>query len=102
MAPCRSYDFGVISAAGRGPETSGVRKRILAGVLWWLAIAYFWQWVAAMYGFPTAIGPIFAFAVAILFAADPLKIIWPRDVRRIARIPDPKVPDGQGLLTPRA
>lgn len=78
-----------------------MRKRIFVGVMWWLAVAYFWNFAAAMYEFPRGIGPILALAVAILFAADPLKIIWPRNVRRIARIPDRKVPDGQGLLTPR-
>ena len=73
-----------------------MRKRILAGVFWFLAFGYFFQFAGAMYGFPPAIGTVVALGVAVFMSVDPLNVLWNRQPsRRIARIPDPATPDGK-------
>ena len=72
-------------------------KRILAGVFWFLAFGYFFQFAGAMYGFPPTLGTVVALGVAVFMSVDPLGVIWKRQpTRRVARIPDPAVPtDGK-------
>ena len=72
-------------------------KRIVAGVFWFLAIGYFWNFAGAMWGFPPAIGTVVALSVALFVGLDPLGVLWKRQpTRRIARIPDPAMPsDGK-------
>ena len=68
-------------------------KRIVAGVFWFLAVGYFWNFAGAMWGFPPMLGSVLALAVALFVGIDPLGVIWKRQpTRRIARIPDPAVP----------
>ena len=91
---------------GRTPrwlDSSVMRKRILAGVLWFLAFGYFFQFAGVMYGFPPAIGTVLALGVAVFMSVDPLGVVWKRQpTRRIARIPDPAVPsDGTHAGVPR-
>ena len=72
-------------------------KRILAGVFWFLATAYFFQFAGAMFGYPPAMGTLFSLGVALFMSVDPLGVLWKRQpTRRIARIPDSAVPaDGK-------
>ena len=71
-------------------------KRIVAGIFWFLAIGYFWSFAGAMWGFPPAVGTVVALSVALFIGFDPLGVLWKRQpTRRIARIPDPAVPDGK-------
>jgi len=74
-----------------------MQKRILAGVFWFLAFGYFFQFAGALYGFPPTLGTVVALAVAVFMSVDPLRVLWKRPTaRRIARIPDRAVPgDGQ-------
>jgi hypothetical protein len=78
-------------------DSSAMGKRIVAGVFWFLAVAYFFQFAGAMYGIPPAIGTVVALGVAVFMSVDPLGVLWKRQPkRRIARIPDPAVPtDGK-------
>jgi hypothetical protein len=71
-------------------------KRILAGVFWFLAFGYFFQFAGAMYGFPPTLGTVIALGVAVFVSVDPFGIVWKRrPSRRIARIPDPAIPEGK-------
>jgi len=78
-------------------DRSPMGKRILAGVFWFLAFGYFFQFAGAMYGFPSALGTLIALGIAVFMSVDPLHVLWKRTTtRRIARIPDPAVPsDGK-------
>jgi hypothetical protein len=84
------------------PDSSGMGKRILAGVFWFLATAYFFQFAGVMFGYPPAMGSLFALGVALFVSVDPLGVLWKRQpTRRIARIPDPAVPaDGKHAGAP--
>jgi len=63
---------------------------MLAGIFWFLAFAYLFQFAGAMYGFPPALGTVLALGVATFMSVDPLGVLWKRQpLRRIARIPDP-------------
>jgi hypothetical protein len=56
-----------------------MKKRILAGVLWFLAVAYLWNLVAFAMGVAELPGLAFGAVVGLLFAIDPLGRIWTRD-----------------------
>jgi hypothetical protein len=71
---------------------AGMGKRLMIGIAWWLAVAYFWQFGAALWGFPSAAGPIVALAVAWLVAADPVGA-WIRSRRpQLRRYPADAIP----------
>ena len=53
-------------------------KRILASVLWFMAIAYLWNLVALYTGLPQAPGIVLGLAAAVLYGGDPLGRIWAR------------------------
>lgn len=66
-----------------------MRRRALAGVFWFLAFGYLFQFAGAMYGFPPTLGTVLALASAVFLSVDPLGVIWKRQPeRRIARIPE--------------
>ena len=79
-------------------------KRIVAGLFWFLAVSYFWQFGNAMYGLPAGLGSIFALAIALFMSVDPLGMLWKRSpARRIARIPESTTPaDGKRASLPGA
>jgi hypothetical protein len=83
-------------------DSSGMGKRILAGVFWFLAVGYFFQFAGAIFGYPPAIGTVFALGVAVFVSVDPLGMLWKRQpTRRIARIPESAVPaDGKHAGVP--
>jgi hypothetical protein len=79
-------------------------KRVVAGIFWFLAVGYFWNYAGAMWGFPPAAGSVLALAVALFMSIDPLGVLWKREPsRRIARIPEPTAPaDGKRVGLPGA
>jgi hypothetical protein len=90
-----------MSGARRRADSSRMRKRILAGVFWFLALGYFFNFAGAMYGFPPTLGTVIALGLALFLSVDPLGVIWKRQpTRRIAHIPDPAVPDGKQAGAP--
>lgn len=62
-------------------------KRILASVLWFVAIAYTWNLIAAMTGYSQAPGLVLGVVAAVLFGGDPLHRIW--FARTVAQTPAP-------------
>jgi hypothetical protein len=57
---------------------AGMKKRVLAGCLWFYASWYGWAILAEFTGLPEVVGPILGVAAAVLFAGDPLGRIWTR------------------------
>lgn len=53
-------------------------KRILAGLLWFYVAWYAWSVVASFVGLSDLWGPVFAAAIAMLIAGDPMGRIWGR------------------------
>ena len=53
-----------------------MKKRVLAGLLWFYATWYAWSMVAALAGLPELLGPVVGAAVAMLVAGDPFGRIW--------------------------
>ena len=51
-------------------------KRVLAATLWFFAIAYGWNYVAAFLGFSEMPGLMLGAVAAALIAGDPLHRIW--------------------------
>ncbi|HET7828165.1 MAG TPA: hypothetical protein VFL03_01290 [Candidatus Limnocylindrales bacterium] len=51
-------------------------KRTLAGVLWFAAIAYGWNFIASVLGVSEAPGYLLGIVGAMLVAGDPLHRIW--------------------------
>lgn len=77
-----------------------MRRRALAGVFWFLAFGYLFQFAGAMYGFPPTLGSALALAVAIFMSVDPLGVLWKRPpTRRVAKIPEPQGA-GEGATLP--
>ena len=71
-----------------------MKKRVLAGLLWFYATWYAWSVIAAFVGAPTLVGPVLGAAIAMLFAGDPSGRIWgARRTRPVAAahtaVPDP-------------
>jgi hypothetical protein len=56
---------------------AGMKKRVLAGVLWFFAVAYAWNFVASFLGVSEAPGILLGALAALLFAIDPAGRIWP-------------------------
>jgi hypothetical protein len=73
-------------------------KRLAIGAAWWLAVAYFWEFSAAMYGWPRTAGPLVALLAAGIVLIDPRDMVSRVRSRRIARRRDA----APGLATKRA
>jgi hypothetical protein len=57
-----------------------MKKRVLAGVLWFYSTWYAWSVIATLIGVSTAPGPLFGILAAVLLAGDPLRRIWSQAV----------------------
>ena len=64
-----------------------MKKRVLAGVLWFFAVAYAWNLIALALGLPEVPGYGLAAIAAFLFAADPRRVVWKHDAHPMAAIP---------------
>jgi hypothetical protein len=53
-------------------------KRVLAGILWFFAVAYAWNVVAMVMGFTDAPGYVLGAVAGFLFAVDPAHRVWHR------------------------
>jgi hypothetical protein len=53
-----------------------MKKRILAGLLWFYVAWGFWSYLAAILGLPELAGPVVGAAVAMFIAGDPMGRIW--------------------------
>jgi hypothetical protein len=58
-----------------------MKKRALAGVLWFLAAAYMWNLVATIGGVSTAPAVLVGAVAAIVVWGDPLHRIWAAGTR---------------------
>ena len=66
-------------------------KRIAAAVLWFVSGWYLGAMVAYILGISAVLGPIFAIALAVVIAGDPMHRIWeiqdrPRVEARLAEL----------------
>ncbi len=53
-----------------------MKKRVIAGVLWFYAAWYAWSVIATVIGVSEAPGPVFGVLAALLLAGDPFGRIW--------------------------
>ena len=53
-----------------------MKKRVLAGLLWFYVTWCAWSFLAAFAGLPQLAGPVVGAAVAMFIAGDPLGRIW--------------------------
>lgn len=53
-----------------------MKKRVLAGLLWFYTIWYAWSMIASTLGVSEMLGPVLGLIAAALFAGDPLGRIW--------------------------
>jgi len=85
------------------PNAAEMSKRILGGVLWFLAASYAWGFVSAMTGIlPAAALPI-GILVAAFVIADPLRTLWASSRRNsLATLPARSSAPSSSSLTPEA
>jgi len=53
-------------------------KRVLSAGMWFVLIAWAWNYAAWLLDAPEALGPMIGAAVALFVAVDPLRLFWPR------------------------
>jgi hypothetical protein len=63
----------------------GMKKRLTAGSLWFLAIWFGYEILWSVMGVPRMVGPMLAFVVASLVVADPAGLFWPAPARTATR-----------------
>ena len=54
-----------------------MKKRVVAGSLWFLAILALYELAWSLAGVPRQVGPVLAFVVSALVVADPANLFWP-------------------------
>ncbi|HEY7522702.1 MAG TPA: hypothetical protein VH720_03480 [Candidatus Limnocylindrales bacterium] len=59
-----------------------MKKRLLAGILWFYAGWYAWAMVASLASLPDVFGPLVGLVAAAVVVVDPLRFVWkaPRTV----------------------
>ena len=89
-------------AGTRGrPNAAQMSKRILGGVLWFLAASYAWSFVSAMTGvLPVAALPI-GILVGTFVIADPLRTLWADSRRTSAASHADRASAANASLTPQ-
>jgi hypothetical protein len=53
-----------------------MKRRTLAGLLWFFVTWYGWSFVAAAVGVPELLGPVLGIIAAALVVGDPFDRIW--------------------------
>ena len=71
-------DVLVGSGARDWRTVGGMKKRVLATVLWFYAGWYTGAMIASLAGLSPVLGPILAVAAAGIIAGDPRRLIWTR------------------------
>lgn len=81
------------------PERDGwpMKKRILAGALWFYALWYLGVTLAFHFGTPQILGPIVGLALGMLVAVDPGNRFWRRPSRAIQNGPRPARIEGASV-----
>jgi hypothetical protein len=74
----------VILASARMRDSPAMKKRVLAGVLWFFAVAYAWNLIALALGLSEGPGLGLGTIAAFLFAADPAGVVWKGHARQPA------------------
>jgi hypothetical protein len=65
-----------------------MKKRALAGLLWFYVVWYATAMLADAFGLSPALGPILATGAAAIVAGDPRRIIWRRPASPVALVGD--------------
>jgi hypothetical protein len=63
----------------------GMKKRVVAGSLWFVAVIAMYELAWSVLGVPRPVGPILAFVIAALVVADPGHLLWPTPAPRQRR-----------------
>lgn len=71
-----------MEAPVRGRKIVGMKKRLTAGSLWFIAIWFGYEIMWSLVGIPRMIGPMLAFVVTSLVVADPAGLFWPAPARK--------------------
>jgi len=53
-----------------------MKKRLLAGILWFYAGWYAWAMVASLANLPNVLGPLVGLVAAAFVVVDPLRFVW--------------------------
>jgi hypothetical protein len=69
-------------------------KRVVASTLWFVVIAWGYDYLGYYLGLPFLAGPIIAATVAAFVGLDPMKAIWPRKA-----VQEPAEPPQESLAT---
>lgn len=75
------YQWGVPTGCPGG-HAPHMKKRLLAGILWFYAGWYAWAMVASLVHLPDVLGPLVGLVTAAFVVVDPLRFVWksPRTV----------------------
>jgi len=65
-----------LRGAERVPILNAMKKRVVAGLLWFYVTWLGWGVLASVTGIPDLLGPVAGLAVAALIAGDPSGRIW--------------------------
>lgn len=77
--PVFGYQYNRAMAQMRvAGDAAPMKKRILAGLLWFYMIWYAWTIIANFVGVTDLAGPVIGLVAAALIAGDPLGRIWSR------------------------
>jgi hypothetical protein len=73
------------------PTMRGMKKRLTAGTLWFVAILAMYELAWSLLGIPRPVGPIIAFVVSALVVADPAHLFWPAPTQTRNQMPPARV-----------
>jgi len=53
------------------------RVHVIAGVFWFIAVAFGWELAWSLTGIPRIVGPVLGVVIGLVVALDPMAVIWP-------------------------
>ena len=83
---------------GPAPTIVGMKKRLTAGTLWFIAVWFGYEILWSLLGIPRMVGPMLAFVVSSLVVADPAGLFWPAPAQK-ATVTRPVAPDRRAVLS---
>jgi hypothetical protein len=68
-------------------------KRVASSVLWFMAVAWGWNYLALVADLPSAVGLVLASSIAAYVCLDPLQRVWHGGEKRSRIIPRSELRD---------